>query len=115
MMATPLSAETFGPVTVVHAPEELSGDQVESFRQAVLALPQRCIVLDLDRTELLDSAGLTAIADLGDQIRLQSGQLKIATSDPINRKILEITRLDQELEVLPSVLEAVRSFRQELG
>lgn len=115
MTANMLSAETFGPVTVVHAPEELSGEQAEAFRRAVLTLPQRRIVLDLDRTELLDSAGLTAIVDIGEFVRAEGGQLKIATADPTNRKILEITRIDQEFEVLPSVLDAVRSFRQELG
>jgi hypothetical protein len=38
------------------------------------------------------------------------GDLKISTSNASNHKILEITRLDQQLEVYESVLEAVRSF-----
>jgi anti-anti-sigma regulatory factor len=36
--------------------------------------------------------------------------MKIAVANPANRKILEITRLDQQIEVFESVVEAVRSF-----
>jgi hypothetical protein len=36
--------------------------------------------------------------------------LKIASRNPLNRKVLEITRLDQQLEVFDSVLDAVKSF-----
>jgi anti-sigma B factor antagonist len=108
-----LSLETFGQITVVHAPEELAREQAELFRQAVGSLPHKKIVLDLDQTELLDSAGLTSLVDLADELRNAGGELKIATSDATNRKILEITRLDQYVEVYGTVLEAVRSFRQE--
>jgi anti-anti-sigma regulatory factor len=50
---------------------------------------------------------------MADELRNVGGELKIATSDATNRKILEITRLDQYVEVYGTVLEAVRSFRQE--
>ncbi len=112
-MRSNIPCETFGQITVVHAPEELGQDQAEGFRQTVLGLPQKRVVLDLDRTELLDSVGLTMLLDLCDDLRIAGGDLKIATANGTNRKILEITRVDQYLEVYPSVLEAVRSFRQE--
>ena len=108
-----LSLETFGQIAVVHAPEELAREHAEVFRQAVASLSQKKIVLDLDHTELLDSAGLTSLMDLADDLRATGGELKVATSDATNRKILEITRLDQYFEVYATVLEAVRSFRQE--
>lgn len=41
----------------------------------------------------------------------KSGDLKIATTNSINRKILEVTRLDEQLEVFDSVIDAVKSFR----
>jgi anti-anti-sigma regulatory factor len=44
-------------------------------------------------------------------LHIAQGDLKIATSNPINRKILELTRLDQQLEVFDSVVDAVKSFR----
>ena len=39
-----------------------------------------------------------------------AGDLKIAASNLANRKILEITRLDQQLEVFDTVIDAVKSF-----
>ena len=45
-----------------------------------------------------------------DRLRDKGGEAKIATTHSTNRKILEITRLDQQLEVFDSVVEAVKSF-----
>jgi hypothetical protein len=36
--------------------------------------------------------------------------LKISTGNLANRKILEITRLDQQMEVFETVIDAVKSF-----
>jgi anti-anti-sigma factor len=69
------------------------------------------VVLDLDSTENFDSAGLTAICDLADRLRESGGDAKMATNAPLNRKLLEITRLDQQFEVFESVVDAVKSFR----
>ena len=69
------------------------------------------MVVDLDGTETLDSAGLTALLNAQEALRELQGDLKIATSNAVNRKILEITRLDQQLEVFESVIDAVKSFR----
>jgi anti-sigma B factor antagonist len=106
-----LPTETFGNVVVVHAPEELAADQVDGFRAFLGKVDHPSVVLDLDRTETLDSAGLTALLDCQDELRSQSGDLKIATSNVYNRKILEVTRLDAQLEIFGSVIEAVKSYR----
>jgi anti-anti-sigma regulatory factor len=60
---------------------------------------------------MLDSTGLTTLLDAQDKLRAHSGDLKIATTNNVNRKILEITRLDQQVEVFDSVIDAVKSFR----
>lgn len=106
-----LPTEIFGNVAVVHAPEELGAEQIAPFQSFLSGLAQLSVVLDLDSNELLDSAGLTAIVDEQERLRIGQGDLKIATANPINRKILELTRLDQQLEVFESVVEAVKSFR----
>ncbi len=105
-----LPTEIFGRVVVVHAPDELTADQSERFASFCHALPQRLVVLDLDGTESLDSGGLTALLDWQDHLLGQQGDLKISTSNPTNRKILELTRLDRQLSVFDSVLDAVKSF-----
>jgi anti-anti-sigma factor len=106
-----LPTEIFGSVTVVHAPDELTLDQSDGFGAFLRCQERASIVLDLDGTEALDSAGLTALVDAQDELRQRGGDLKIATASAVNRKVLEITRLDQQLEVFESVIEAVKSFQ----
>jgi len=105
-----LPTEIFGDVIVVHTPEELSSDQADEFSDYIPTLERSNVVLDLDHTETLDSAGLTALVDAHDKLRADGGAAKIATTNVANRKILEITRLDQQLEVFDSVIDAVKSF-----
>jgi anti-anti-sigma factor len=109
---TNFPTEIFGDVIVVHTPDEFGGDQSEQFVSYASRLERRNVVADLDNTEMLDSAGLSALLDAQDRLRGEGGQMKIATTNSANRKILEITRLDQQLEVFDSVVDAVKSFRQ---
>lgn len=105
-----LPTEIFGDVVVVHTPEELGEDQSDDFEACVSTLRRSKVVLDLDNTEMLDSSGLTSLLNVHDKLREEGGLLKVTTNNFTNRKILEITRLDQQLEVFPSVIEAVKSF-----
>ena len=106
-----LPTEIFNDVIVVHAPDELNRDQSEAFETRLCTLDRRRVVLDLDGVESIDSQGLTSLLDVQDKLRATGGELKIAATNATNRKILEITRLDQQLEVFDSVLDAVKSFR----
>jgi anti-anti-sigma factor len=105
-----LPTEVFGDVMVVHTPEELGGDRSENLESFLTTLEKPNVVIDLDGTETIDSAGLEAIVSAQESLRAMEGDLKISTSNIINRKILEITRVDQQLEVYETVIEAVRSF-----
>ena len=106
-----LPTELFGTVLVVHTPDELCHDQVERFAEFMAAQRPSQIVLDMGQTELIDSDGLTALVDTQDKLQSEAGDLKIATGNGISRKVLELTRLDQQLEVYESVVEAVNSFQ----
>ena len=105
-----LPTEVFGDVVVVHTPEELGADtsvQLERF----LTSQERCnVIVDLDGSETIDSGGLEALLNAQEALRAMHGDLKIATSNAANRKILEITRLDDQLEVFDTVIDAVKSF-----
>ena len=105
-----LPTEIFGDVVVVHTPEELGEDQADGFEAFVPTLERTNVVLDLDNTEMLDSAGLEALLSVHDRLREDGGDVKLATTNATNRKILEVTRLDQQLEVFSSVIDAVKSF-----
>lgn len=106
-----LPTEIFGDVIVVHTPDELGSEQAGEFESFIATLERDKVVLDLDNTELLDSVGLTCLLEAQEKLRAQSGDIKITTTNATNHKILEITRLDQQLEVFESVLDAVKSFQ----
>jgi anti-sigma B factor antagonist len=105
-----LPTEIFDDVIVVHTPEDLGSEQADALGTYVLGVERRNVVLDLDATEAIDSRGLTALLTAQEKLRDERGDMKIATTNANNRKIFEITRLDQQLEVFESVIDAVRSF-----
>lgn len=105
-----LQTEIFGDVIVVHTPDELGSDQADGIERFLGTLERNNVVLDLDHTEMIDSAGLSALVSSQESLRALGGDVKIATTNHINRKILEITRLDEQLDVFDSVIDAVKSF-----
>jgi len=106
-----LPTEIFGNVIVVHTPEELRAEGCEEFEAYIPTLERDNVVLDVDNTEEIDSKGLTALLKVQETLRDRGGEVKIAANNPVNRKIFEITRLDQQIEVFESVIDAVKSFR----
>ncbi|MCE5303730.1 MAG: STAS domain-containing protein [Planctomycetaceae bacterium] len=102
--------EIFGDIIVVHTPEELGADQGDALAAQIPSLDRRCIVLDMDTTETIDSKGLATLLDVQEKVRDAGGEIKITTTNASNRKILEITRFDQQIEVFDSMVDAVRSF-----
>jgi anti-sigma B factor antagonist len=106
-----LTTEIFGDCVVVHAPQDLGRDQADRFEAFLRSLDKVQVVLDLDDAEQIDSAGLTALVEAQEQLKAIGGDVKIATGNVANRKILEITRLDRQFDVFESVIDAVKSYR----
>ncbi|MFV1966444.1 MAG: STAS domain-containing protein [Pirellulaceae bacterium] len=105
-----LPTEIFGDVIVAHAPDELHEEVADQFERFLANLDRPKVVVDLDDMESIDSAGLTALLNAQSELQDLEGDLKVTTSNHVNRKILEITRLDEQLEVFDSVIDAVKSF-----
>lgn len=104
-----LPTEVFGDVLVVHAPDQLNEDHRSNVHRFVREQQHVKVVIDLDGVEAIDSAGLSLLLDIQDDMRAANGDVKLIAGN-VNRKILELTRLDQHLEVFDSVIEAVKSF-----
>jgi anti-sigma B factor antagonist len=102
--------EIFGDVIVVHTPDDVNEDFADQFSMFIMNLDQTKVIVDLDRSESFKSEGLEALLDAQDALRLEQGDLKVMTTSHVNRKILEITRLEVQLEVFDSVIDAVKSF-----
>jgi anti-anti-sigma factor len=105
-----LPTEVFGDVVVVHTPEEISADTAQNLEAFLTSQERANVIVDLDGSETIDSGGLEALLNAQEALRALQGDLKIATSNAANRKILEITRLDDQLEVFETVIDAVKSF-----
>ena len=105
-----LPTEIFGDVVVVHTPEDMSEDHAESLQHFLITQDRSQVIVDLDGTESIDSAGLRTLLDAQEVLRTVGGDLKVSVKNSINRKILEITRLDRQFDVFPNVIDAVKSF-----
>jgi anti-anti-sigma factor len=105
-----LPTEVFGDVVVVHTPEELGTDNSLQLEQFLTSQERSNVIVDIDGSETIDSGGLEALLNAQEALRALHGDLKISTSNAANRKILEITRLDEQLEVFETVIDAVKSF-----
>jgi anti-sigma B factor antagonist len=105
-----LPTEVFGDVVVVHTPEELGADTSVQLEKFLTSQERSNVIVDLDGSETIDSGGLEALLAAQEALRALSGDLKISSSNPANKKILEITRLVQQLEVFDTVIDAVKSF-----
>ena len=91
-------------------PDELIEDRTEAFERFLSTLGLNHVIVDLDDTESIDSAGVEILLDAQVSMRRRQGDIKIVTSNHVNRKILEITRLDRHMDVFDNVIDAVKSY-----
>lgn len=109
-----LESEVFGDVVVLHLPDEVNQDNAERAGAAFMEPLQQDrskFVVDLEKTDFLDSAALELLLDMQDRVRSQGGDLRVGGSSESARKILEVTRLDGRIEVFDSVRDAVMSYQ----
>jgi len=106
--------ETFGDVLVAHAPDDLTDDAAHLLANTVgrsADAGQVKVVLQMDRSDGFDSAGLTALRDLHDRLREAGGGLKFCGLTETGRKVFEVVRFDRRFELFDSLIDAVGSFR----
>jgi len=108
-----LKAQPYNNVIVLEMRGELGGDSIDMFRQAVssaVAERKAGVVLDMSQVSFIDSEGLEQLLWSRDHCRENKCQLKLAALDETCAKILEITRIEKELECYAELAEAVKSF-----
>jgi len=110
-----IETETFGHVLVAHTPDEITEDTagpfMETLNQSVDA-GQIFVVLQMDRSELFDSAGLTALVELQDELRERMGKLSLSELSETGKRVLDVTQLDRQFDIFESLLEAVGSMQE---
>ena len=109
-----LSYEDHDAITVLKLSGDLTADQIDAFRRSCLERFEagiRHVVLDMEHTTFIDSAGLEALLWIIDEASSRGGQLRIVNPDPTVSKILEISRLDRRFNVHETIESAAKSLR----
>ena len=109
-----VTAESYGRTVLLNLNGELNEDAVSVLRQAVehqlAAQDVIDVVLNMEQVPFIDSAALEYLLDIQDALIERLGQVKLANCDENMKKILEMTRLDNDFEVFSEVAEAVKTI-----
>jgi anti-sigma B factor antagonist len=103
-----------GKVVVVEIPRYLSAETSEEFRDFLYQIVDEGkyrLVLDLSKSEYVDSSGLGAIVSRIAVCRSNQGDIKLAAPSQFMVSLLKTTNLDRILEVFSEVEAAVQSYQ----
>ena len=104
-----------GAVDVVNRDGPLTHEDVGELSvafQQCLSSGQPMAVLNMQATQMIDSAGLELLLDTQQQFQARGGALRIATPNRLCDDILRATGVADHVEIFPEVGLAVRSFLQ---
>jgi anti-sigma B factor antagonist len=109
-----LSWEEHGPVALLIASGDFSGDASDSFRRIAgerIAAGARSVVLDVSNVTLADSAALECLLWLSEETARTGGALRLVSPQHAVREALRLTRLSDRFECADTVESAARSLR----
>jgi anti-sigma B factor antagonist len=100
-------------VVVVAAVGTLDATSAADAKSALLERTQaaRAVVVDLGKLELVDSSGVGVFISLFKRVRSDGGRVIFAGVKGQPREIFRLLRLDQSLDVAPTVDDAVGQLR----
>jgi anti-anti-sigma factor len=108
-----INKQDHNDVTVVELQGELDHESTDSLQNeitTIIGTEKNGIVLDMQKVDFVDSAGLEQLLWARDYCDENNCQLRLACLDDNCTKILELTRLEKEFDCYPELAEAVRSF-----
>ncbi len=108
-----IKTQDYNDVTVVEMQGELDSETVDQFEKTiteVITHQTKGAVLDLRTTGYIDSEGLEKLLWARDYCFENNCQLRLAGLDENCRKVLELTRLENEFDQYAELAEAVKSF-----
>ena len=107
------TAEFYGTTLVLKSKGDLTDDTLPGFKEDLqhhlAGADTRDLVLDLEQVTYLDSAALEHLLTLQAMLAERLGQVRLAGADANVRKILEMTRLDEDFEMYAEVSAAVKA------
>lgn len=104
---------THGAVSIVRPVGPLTRESAERFRSEAGSVVRRSLgrcVVDASGIHYLDSMGIEALLDLGDELGLTGRELKVCGLSPTVRDALRLTGVASRMELFDDVPSAVRSY-----
>jgi anti-sigma B factor antagonist len=113
-MSIKTKTEHSGKVAIIEIRGSLVGDgDTDKFRDAVadfIEQGNRCLVVDLDKVNYMNSSGIGAIISAYTSYKKNNGVVKLAGLSNNIQSLLAVTKLIDIFEVYDSVGEAVAKF-----
>jgi len=109
-----IQSEKQDEFTILSLKGELTVDEVDQFRKAVVELideKTRDFVVDLSQLLFIDSQGLETLLWLQDRCLENLGQVRLAACKDNVQTILRITRIDGRINTHYSVQDAITSLQ----
>jgi anti-sigma B factor antagonist len=111
-----LETRSLGDVMVIHCQGRIVyRDEAASLSKVVddVLYHTDKLLLDLSGVNSLDSAGIGELVLVYTRAQEKNANLKFAGANTLVRTLLDLTNLDQVLDVQPSIEAALESFREE--
>jgi anti-anti-sigma factor len=108
-----VKTQEYNDVTVIELQGELDADFTELLQNTISKTSEKHkmnIVLDMSTVGFIDSKGLELLLWIRDYCNQNKIQLRLAGLDENCKKILEVTRLENEFDCYAELAEAVKSF-----
>jgi len=102
-----------GAVDVLSLDSALQEENCDGLRTAAEECVKRGqprLIIDLGSAAFIDSAGLEALLDINDRCLERGGACKLSAPNALCIDILSATGVDQELEVVDSIVKGAGSF-----
>ncbi len=110
-----ITEKSDGRVVVVDIPKRLTSDTSDDLKTILKNLVEdkkHNIVINLEKTAYMDSSGLGSVVSKIAATRANKGDIRLAAVQKYVADLLDLTHIDQILQIYDSVDDAVRSFEE---
>lgn len=102
-------------IVVINLPGRVSAESADQLKVYIRELVEKGrykLVINLAQTTFMDSSGLGALVSKISVTRANNGDVRLANTQEYIANLLELTHLDQVMKSYPTVIDAVRSFKE---